>query len=394
MTKLFKDEKTQRRAQGLISEVLRLRNFASKAKFNPYRDTPEALTSCGIVEEHFHPERDYGDQYSYTLETLTPHQRSNFKRNLSPLPDGYIAAIFIKILNVYGYDEFYDCWQRYVGDYTKALVPGNPHKVAKMIQAVSVKFNVALPDRVNYMSAKILALWQHDWDTAEQPYCSPPALFKISKNRDLYNAFKQATLLQNAAICRFVTLKCRWQSQDATKAMLWCIATGTHPVRLLNYAGYWLTHPDGQPKLFSDVNPNTQPYEMELVDEENNVVGYDIAPSQITAGFLHNFAKLILQLPFPEDKQLVSNKFLTLTKYFNLEDFAMPNTLVWQPLPLTEEGYDYYEQLGVLEKINEATEKELSKGKMKKLASMDKSDQEKLDAATGNPLFDMEQVID
>lgn len=388
MQRLFKEHHFNSRCVNLLQATFKLKNFSPSARFNPYRDKPDLTYNCGEVVETYDGTKPVGEQLVYKMAQVSSARRSNFKNGITRLTDGFIAAIFLRILKQHGLPQMMEDWANYIEDMKVSLIPGNAYKVAEMINSV-IRFEAGvLPNQEKLFTNKMLALWMHNWKISPDDYCAPLTAYDLPRNSELYKAFKITTGLSSSSANRFIRIKGIWRPRDAFTAMCWCIATGTHPVRLLNYLGYWLTHPSGQPEEFSEANPITQPEEVELKDENGKVVGFETAKPHITASFLYTFALMIKDIPWPKGHQYIDSGLLEFIKCFNLEDFAAMETMKWQPVPLGESGTEYYSSMG-LKLINPLTQKEISGKAANKLVPPDDDEKEKM-IATGNPLFDID----
>lgn len=389
MSEIFSDPALRAVSKELLKATLQLGNFAENAKFNPYRDLPKVVAAAPEVQASW--DTDTGKPI-YSLEELNATKRYNYKHRLTALTTGYVAGIFMEILRSVGYPAFIKCWRNYVEDMIDSLVPGNPYAVATILKELAINFDTGImPDQTVLLSKKCITMWEYDFNTSDVNYCSPMPMYEVSSDRAAYTELKKLAQVSRTQLYRLMNMEAYWRARDAHKALCWCIVTGVHPTRLLNYFGYWASHKESQPEHFQLVNPNTQEYEV-AVRDKGEIVGYEPAPIIVSAGFLHTLGKLINQVNWSDPKKYAPGEyFVNFMLKVDMHDFASMNTLLWQPVPLSQDSIDYYLSMGLTDK-NAITIRELTQ-KAPKAPKSKVIDEMKL-TATGNPLFDMAMVED
>lgn len=386
---LFTDTFYRDVAVKLGEVILQVPFFLPDALFNPASDMPKVFSVAKKVER-------VGDN-EYGLVPVSASVRSNYRKGTSRITDEHVAGIFCEILRVYGYEEFKNQWENYLEDYVHRQVPGSPQNVIKYIRGTSLNFKMLkFLDRDRVVALKIIDRWNTNLK-AGSLWCLSPEKYELSKDIKAYTAFREAAKLKNYSASKFLSLGRRWTAKDAYTAMLWCIASGIHPVRLLNFAGYWMTHRDSQPKDFSKQNATTQEYENELY-REGASLGFEVAKPQFSAGFFVSFSCLAREVSWFTEKgehdEPIIREFIEFAKCFDMSEFPMLGGLIWQKLPLSEDSAAYYYNAG-LRVVNEATIKEITASAARRVINSRKASRKKDKIPnTGNPLFDAELLND
>lgn len=390
---LFSDPHNKKAALELAESSLELPFFIDENAFSPVRDTPKALQNAGEIIQLSKVDEFGNETKTYKTLKISPAQKSNYRNGVTRMPDGFLAGIFSEILRVYGYEEFSKRWADYLNDYILHAVPCNPYNVFTLIRGATINFKLAqMPDHDHIVAMKVIGRWNNDMKDGST-WCLTPDDYNLSCNRKVYADFQKYTKISGQVARSLIKLRKHWTARDAWPAMMWCIATGVSPVRLLNFCGHWMTHRDNQPSEFSAQNPATQEHEIEL-RSKGRVIDYETAKPQFSAGFLLKFATLIGEITWFNDagqfKEVVTEDLIGFCNCFIMEDFYICGGLAWQEAPLTQVGRKYYEDSGV-SNINPETVKEITVIRADRLEAINEAKQKRSRSSnTGNPLFDMQ----
>ena len=390
MDRIFKSKEHIVASEDFIVESVKLTTFSDNALYNPFRDR-KISSKTKMLEVVTHTKinkRTFKREYDYDLRTVSESRRMNIFRGRTKITDGLIAGTFLNTI-IYGdMDSFLSDWEDFLQDHKKSLVPANIGKVFDMIASIQpqVKNAITRPENILAKANEaVLAIWEYDLKNSKYNFCQSPAKYELSKNRHLFNLFKEAVGRHGQPLARYLTIKNTWSIGDGFFAMCWCIMTGVHPQRLLNFVGYYLTSPSNNPEEFVADNPEAQEYEIPIYSEDRKrIVGYKLANPKFTTGFIHEFSRMIQDVEFLGDNP-IDDDFISLTLKFNLEDFISPDTLKWRPVPLTEKDKEYYRSMGV-NNNNDSTRAEINR-KLYRVGCSEE-DNKKL-AAVGNPLYDI-----
>lgn len=383
--RLFSDREDNAKALEIAEQVCKQKTFSKKAEFYPYFTTKTALKTARIV---------VSTGKDYRLEPVSDAVRHNYKVGLTTIPDEYIAGIFAEILRTEGIDEFTKQWDHYVTDYIYGEVPGNPERVCGLLKEVSIKFSVVkLPDRSLVLTLKIIEAWRKDL-ALNRAWCKPIGTYKLSGTTNTCSLLQELLDLPPQRIAKRLSLVSSIGVKDAELMMMWCVATKVHPIRLLNYAGYWLTNREVQPEEFSLENPRTQVHEVEL-KYEGVSLGHEAAQPKFSAGFITRFIGLIMGVSWFDEEgepiELATKEMYWVSQYFELEHLAMLGGLEWREMPWSVEDCEYY-AANTPQTMNEQTVKEISASKAGQLRKPKKV--KARPQPTGNPLFDAEMLED
>lgn len=387
--RIFADLRDNDKAIKLAKEVTTLRHFTDKLKFQPIIDYPTYFNSAKEVIKV-----DDG----YLLKPVSAHVKSNYRQSRTRIPDSVIAGIFFEIITREAPEVFKKVWADYIEDYVVRTTVGDPVIILELIKGVAMEdFDPPpIPDLDRITALRLITLWDEDLKNHDC-WCMSPRKFPMHNDRHLHSAFLDAIELKNPSANRIFNLNRNWSVADCKRAMLWCIASGTHPLRLLNFVGYYMTHKDSQPLSFSKQNPKTQLGEVELRNKLREIVGYETAKPQFSAGFIVEFANLCRSVTWFDEKgqldEILHADFIEYAHCFVMEDFFSIGGLVWQPLPLTKQGRDYYTDAALTE-VNPNTVRELSTEQESRRSIRNQMNRENLKSKTGNPLFDLEMLKD
>ncbi len=383
--RLISNVAQNRGAIEVAEAAMQLKVFSDEATFNPFRDYPKATTEAEML---------VAEGGSVVSEPVSAAKRLNFRRGATRMPSGYVAGILQSILVHEGAETFIKCWKDYFSDYLYVGTVGRVEEVGHYLQNVVKVELPKTPERERMVMLRTLHVWQEDLKSSgKELWCTNPATYDLSGNHLVMKALRDALGIATPALTKFLKMRRKWAVQDVYKALLWCVATGVHPIKLLNFAGYWMTHKERQPESFALANPETQVHERELKSKGYSV-GHELASQQFTEGFIAGLASIIQQITWYDGEdpvEYVSEEFLTVVQCMILEDFTMLGGLEWQQVPLTEKGLEYYLTMGITNE-NPNTIRELSSVEVSKKAqeTMKLKLKHNMVKRTGNPLFDAE----
>jgi len=386
--KLFSNPAYNKLGSDLVEKAIQCPFFTNSSRFNPSIEYADVYLSASRVDEV-----SVSECKEYILNSVSYALKANYRQGKTRLPDQVLAGIFIEILKRYGIDEFNGAWDRYITDFIESEVPCNVFNVYDLVKNAVIHFELPkIPNRSNLLVLKAVSRWQHDLKVNEC-WCNEPRSYNLNRDKFLYSAFKSSTGLNIQNANSFIVLRRKWGYNDAWAAMSWCILTGVHPIRLLNFIGYWMTHKDGQPIDFSRKFSKTQEYEVEC-RRHGEIVGYDVLKPQFSAAFIYQFSVLTQQITWFDENgkfiEMISDEFLHFAKCFVMQDFYILGGLEWQELPLKSSGSSYYKSAGLLLE-NQHTMKEISDYRADKLRVSNSKAIRK--SVTGNPLFDNEVLF-
>ena len=385
MNKIFKDAAQLQVARDLLMQSVKLSTFSDNANYNPFRDDLEQYKMKLMDVSETTNKLHTGEVVEYNIVTVSKSRSANILSGRTKITDGIVAGTLLYTLSCVGKEKFVSDWDKFIIDHEASLIPADITKVYDMLRCIAPLVEIKKPTcPVSKAAQNMIKLWQHDLATSSKDFCESPDRYKVYSDPKLYKCFKDTVGKQSTVMSRFLKLTNFWKVGDEFTALCWCMVSGVHPVRLLNFIGYYLTHRSNQPLEFSRTYAETQLYEVPVVDSlSGNVVDYKPATSQFSAGFINKFSVLVNDIDF--DVNPIGEDFIDLTLRFMLEDFAMPETLQWQSLPLSVEGAEYYKLMGITEEnfdtVRELTNKVVRRGSTEQ-------DNKKLEA-TGNPLFDI-----